>query len=119
MVLLVAFSMVGCSKAEVASTNVSKEADAFRVKRRIIFYNSIQDVYILQMVGNCSITVTESGKMLEVICKTGEKSYQKHFLGLSDNVTYTVEQLGFSEVSSYQYEIIFRPSVIIPIIEVD
>ena len=114
----VLIGLVACSDASVASQNVSKEADQFRVKRRIVFYNSIADVYILEMVGNCSIEVTEEGKMLEVICKIGEDKYQKHFLGLSDNVTYTVEQLDYSEVSKYQYEIVFKPSVIIPKIEV-
>lgn len=30
---------------------------------------------------------------LEVTCKTGDGEYKKHYLGISDNVTYFVEQL--------------------------
>lgn len=116
LVVLVSVMVVGCSDADVASSNVSKEAEQFRVKRRIVFYNSIQDTYILSIIGNCSIELTDEYNMLEVICKIGEDKYQKHFLGLSDNVTYSVEQLDYSEVSKYHYEIIFKPSVIVPII---
>ena len=119
LVCLMLMGLAACSNADVASENVSKEAEKFMVKRRIVFYNSILDVYILEMTGNCSIEITDTGRTLEVICKVGEKKYQKHFLGLSDNVTYTVEQLDYSEVSKYQYEIVFKPSVIIPKIEVD
>lgn len=116
LVILISVVVVGCSDADVASINVSKEAEQFRVKRRIVFYNSIQDTYILSIIGNCSIELTDGYNMLEVICKVGDDKYQKHFLGLSDNVTYSVEQLDYSEVSKYQYEIIFKPSVIVPII---
>lgn len=115
MVLMVS-TLTGCfSDSFVASNNISKEADQFKVRRRIVFYNSIQDVYILEMTGNCSIEVDEIDMMLEVTCKIGEDKYQKHFLGLSDNVTYTVEQLEYSNVSEYKYEIIFKPESIIPI----
>jgi hypothetical protein len=70
----------------------------------------------LSIVGNCSIELTDEYNMLEVICKVGEDKYQKHFLGLSDNVTYSVEQLDYSEVSKYHYEIVFKPTIIIPIV---
>ncbi len=118
--LLVAFfillTIVGCARdSEVVSHNISKDADSFKVRRRIVFYNSIQDKYILEMVGNCSINVDVSEQMLEVTCKLGEEKYQKHFLGLSDNVTYTVEQLEWIEVDKYKYEIVFKPDSIIPI----
>ena len=116
LAIAIAFGLVSCSDADVASSNVSKEAEQFRVKRRIVFYNSIQDTYILSIVGNCSIELTDEYNMLEVICKVGEDKYQKHFLGLSDNVTYSVEQLDYSEVSKYHYEIVFKPTIIIPIV---
>lgn len=116
LALVTILGLSACSDAEVASRNVSKEAEQFRVRRRIVFYNSLQDVYILQIEGNCSIELTDEYHMLEVICKIGKNIFQKHFLGLSDNVTYSVEQLDFSEVSQYRYEIIFKPEVIVPLI---
>ena len=109
-------TFAGCSDAEVISNNISKQADLFNVYRRIVFYNSIQDVYILVIEGFCSIEVDGKDNQLEVTVKIGEKEYQKHFLGLSDNVTYTVEQLESINVSPYHYSIIFKPDVIVPII---
>ena len=115
IIMTLLFGMVGCRDADVVSHNLSKEADQFRVRRRIVFYNSIQDVYLLEMIGNCSINVDVAEEMLEVTCKIGDDKYQKHFLGLSDNVTYTVEQLEWLEVDKYKYEIVFKPDSIVPV----
>jgi len=112
----VSTTLTGCSDAGVVSDNISKQADQFNIYRRIVFYNSIQDVYILVIEGFCSIEVDELDNQLEVTVKIGEKQYQKHYLGLSDNVTYTVEQLVSVDVSPYHYSIIFKPDVIIPVI---
>lgn len=108
---------VGCSTdADIASYNLSKDADMFRINRRVVFYNGITNDYILSVEGRCSIT--DQGNQLELTCKTGANEYKKHFLGLSDNVTYFAEQLDSANVSSYRYKVIFKPVSIIPDIEV-
>lgn len=118
IVLFGLVSLMACTSADIVSQNISKEADHFKVRRRIVFYNSIQDVYILEIQGNCSINVDEAENQLEVTCRIGHDRYQKHFLGLSDNVTYTVEQLETSDVNPYRYLIVFKPESIVPI-EID
>jgi len=106
----------GCSSdARVASHNLSKASDMFEVQRRIVFYNGITSDYILVIEGRCSIE-SSTGK-LAVTCKTGDSEFKKHFLGLSDNVTYFAEQLDSVGVSVYRYKVIFKPSVIIPDID--
>lgn len=106
----------GCFRdATIASHNISKEADQFRVRRRVVFYNAITDTYMFEMVGNLSIHPDMAEQQLEVTVKIGENEYRKHFLGLSDNVTYVVEQLDYSSVSKYKYELIFKPQSIIPV----
>lgn len=116
VVILIAAALTGCSsEASTVSRNISKEADEFRVTRRVVFYNSITDTYILEMVGNMSIHIDNSDRQLEVTAKIGPNQYQKHFLGLSDNVTYTVEQIGTADVNPYKYKIIFKPESIVPI----
>lgn len=116
VLIAIVFVLVGCSrKADVVSHNISKEADEFRVYRRVVFYNSIQDTYILELKGYCSVEVESSDQDLAVTCLVGPDKYQKHFLGLSDNVTWTAEQLDSSNVSAYKYELIFKPESIIPI----
>jgi len=111
---LITLFTVGCrTDSQVASHNLSKAADQFEVARRIVFYNGITDSYILTIEGKCSIS-GGSGEQLAVTCKTGKTSYKKHFLGLSDNVTFFAEQLEGSAVSVYRYRVIFKPESIIP-----
>lgn len=111
--------LTGCSsEADTASYNLSKEADQFRVMRRIVFYNGITDNYILVIEGLCSLGNYDDADELTVTCKDGD-TYKKHFLGLSDNVTFFAEQLDANIVSGHRYKVLFRPSEILPEIEVD
>ncbi|RDW17616.1 hypothetical protein CWR48_13955 [Oceanobacillus arenosus] len=103
-----------CTAADTVSYNISKDSDEFRVIRRVVFYNSLTDTYIMEMVGNISVNIDREN-VIEVIAKIGPDEYQKHYLGLSDNVTYTVEQLSTSDVSEYDYKMIFKPEKIVPI----
>ncbi len=110
---LVALPLAGCSSdADVASQNLSRAADQFEILRRIVFFNGITDTYMLELEGRCSIA--DDGNQLEVTCKTADDAYKKHFLGLSDNVTYFAEQLEGAEVGTYHYRVIFKPEVIVP-----
>jgi len=105
----------GCGKdSDIASKNISKKSDMFEIQRRIIFLNGITDKYIMTITGKCSIRKDNQDNQLEVICKTGKNAYKKHYLGLSDNVTYFVEQMEAKNVSAYHYEVVFKPQVIIP-----
>lgn len=109
------FMVSGCSSdADVASHNLSKAADQFEIERRIVFYNGITGEYILTVEGKCSLGNFDSNGELTVTCKTGPNEYKKHFLGLSDNVTYFAEQLGDASVDEYRYRVIFKPESIIP-----
>jgi len=100
------------SDADVVSENISEAADQFEIERRIVFFNGITDTYLLSIEGRCSIT--DEGNQLEVVCKTAGDEYKKHFLGLSDNVSYFVEQLENANVDADHYRVIFKPEVIIP-----
>ena len=108
----------GCTDADIASENLSKAADMFEIKRRVVFYNGITDSYMLSIEGLCSLGNFDGPNTLSVTCKTGPNSYKKHFLGLSDNVTYFVEQLESENVDTYRYRVIFKPLTIIPDIDV-
>lgn len=106
-----------CNAAETASRNISYESDNFKVMRRIVFVNGITDKYLLSIEGLCSITKDKEDNQLEVTCKTGEDGYKKHFLGISDNVTYFVEQMDASSVDTFHYKVAFRPETILPDID--
>lgn len=110
----IVFMLTGCTSAETVSHNISREADEFKVKRRITFINLRTNDYLFEMIGNCSVQDGTSNE-LEIICRIGEDKYQKHFLRKSEETTYVVEQLEYNDVSRYDYEFIFRPESIIPI----
>lgn len=116
--LAAAALLTGCSDADVASQNLSKAADQFEVNRRVVFYNGITGGYMLTIEGLCSLGNQDKTAQLSITCKTGAAEYKKHFLGLSNNVTYFVEQIDANKVNVYHYRVIFKPSVIIPDIEV-
>lgn len=106
-----------CEDSAVASANISKAAHQFEIYRRVVFYNGITNEYILQIEGFCS--VVNEGNELSVIIKTEKGEFLKHYLGLSDNVTYFAEQMEAKKVSTQHYRVIFKPSVIVPNIDIE
>ncbi len=112
MVLLFA----GCgTQAEIASYNLSQEADNFNVVRQLTVINCIEGDVLFQMTGKFSITVDVPEKQLEVVVEDENGAYQKHFIGLSDNVTYVVEQKNFKDVNQYKYVLNYNPKMWVPI----
>jgi hypothetical protein len=111
--LLLALTLTGCGQtdAKVASHNLSQAAENFELERRIVFYNGITGDYILTIRGKCS--VTSNSNKLSVTCKTSPTTFKKHYLGLSDNVTYFSEQLDAVNVSTYHYKVVFKPQSIL------
>lgn len=107
------------SKADVASENLSKAAEQFEIDRRIVFFNGITDTYLMTIEGRCSIEADGADGQLEVTCLVGDDKYKKHFLGLSDNVSYFVEQIQPAEADVYRYRVLFRPETIVPDIDTD
>ena len=110
--------LIGCNDADVASHNISKAADNFQIHRRIVFYNGITNEYILVVEGRCSLGNYDADGELSVTCKDDTGAFVKHFLGLSDNVTYFAEQLLPAEASTSRYRVVLKPTAIIPDIEI-
>jgi len=120
LALLILGLMTGCDQndAQVASHNLSQDADNFKINRRVVFVNGFTDNYLFLVEGLCSIASGTSSKSITVTCKVGADSYKKHILGLSDNITYFVEQLEPAQVGVYHYKVTFKPSVILPSVEI-
>lgn len=114
LVALSALGVAGCSNdATVASKNLSEAADNFQISRRIVFYNSITDTVMAEIVGFCSLDIG-TPRVAKVTCKTPDDQFEKHYLGLSDNVTYFAVQTNPASVSTFQYRVILKPQSIIP-----
>lgn len=105
------------SDAAAARRDLETAEQNFQVYRRVVFYNEITSDYILSIEGYLAIVVDGDGDLV-VAVKTEDGKYLKHYLGLSDNVTYFSEALAPNSVSTKQYRVIFKPSTIIPSIEI-
>jgi hypothetical protein len=97
---------------------LSYKADNFGVKRRIVFFNGITNDFVLEIIGFCSIYKDNMDNQLEVTCKVSDNNYKKHYFGLSDNTAYFIEQVNSETVSGYRYKINFRPSTVIPDVDI-
>lgn len=110
-----AVSLSACtSDADKASKNLSKAAEQFEVQRKIVGINGITDKVLFEVEGRCSLEQNDLPKTLSVICKHGPDDLRKHFIGLSDNVTFISTQLKGIDVSVYRTRIILKPENLVP-----
>lgn len=115
LVIVLVLALVGCTQAERVSYNLSKEADNFNDIRQLTVINCLQGDVLFQMTGRLSIELDEVENQLEVVVEDENREYKKHFIGLSDNVTYVVEDITTEDVSNYRYTLNFNPSMWIPV----
>ncbi len=114
---LLALTIVGCENAaDVASRNVGTAAANFEVQRRIVFYNVRNGEYLLSIEGLCARE--NKGEEVEITCKTGPNTYKKHFMGLTTEVTYFIEQTESAPANEYRYRVTFNPAQILPDVQV-
>lgn len=107
--------LAGCSSdAQVVNDNITKDADNFKILRRVVFYNGITDKYVLVIEGYCSV---QTGDPMTVTCKIGD-GYKRHYLKQSDNVTWFAEQIDAANVSAKHYKVIFKPESVLPVGEI-
>lgn len=115
--VMTVITLTGCgTEAQRVSYNLSQQADNFNVVRQLTVINCIEGDVLFQMTGKMSITADTADNQLEIIVED-DGTYVKHFVGLSDNVTYVVEDLnlGANDVSKYKYTLNFNPDMWIPV----
>lgn len=108
--------LTGCDQrqADEVSYNLSLKADNFEDIRQITVINCIQGDVLFQMTGKMSIEVDSSDNQLEIVVEVEDGEYKKHYIGLSDNVTYVVEDITGANVDKYSYTLNFNPNMWIP-----
>lgn len=111
-IALTALALTGCeSDADKTSRNLSTAAEQFEIQRSIVGINGITDTVLFEVEGRCSI---ERDGDLVVTCKHGPDDYRKHYVGLSDNVTFIATQMEGVDVDAYRTRIIIKPENIVP-----
>lgn len=108
-------TITACTEAERVSYNISKDADNFNQIRQLTVINCIKGDILFQMTGKMSITADVGENQLEIIVEDEYGRYKKHFVGLSDNVTYVVEDITSDTTDKYQYQLNFNPNMWIPV----
>ena len=114
LLIVLAISVVGCSQADRASYNISKEADNFNVTRRLAVINARTDKPVFELIGNFSLS-NNSTNELEVTVEVERGVYKKHFVYLNEWTIYVVEDVSGAYVSPYHYEVNFLPEMIVPV----
>lgn len=108
--------VAGCSSdADKVNKNIGKACEQFECQRKIVGINGITDKVLLEVEGRCSLEQNGSlPRNLEVICKQGPNNYKKHFIGLSDNVTWISTQVEGLDADEYRTRIILKPQNLVP-----
>lgn len=115
VVLLLTIALTGCStEADRVSYNLSQQADNFNDIRQVTVINCLQGDVLFQMTGKMSITADTEDNQLEIVVEDENGEYKKHFIGLSDNVTYVVEDVTSKDVNQYKYTLNFNHEMWLP-----
>lgn len=114
---LSALALAGCGTkdADVVSKNIATAADNFEINRRIVFINNVTGNPIQVIEGWCNAEIEET--RITTTCKV-PGGYHKHIAGRNATTTFSVQQLDAAGVSKDHYRVTFKPSVVIPDIEV-
>lgn len=114
-VVAAALLMVSCSKADRVSHNLSREADEMNITRKVTVINGITNQTIFQATGQMSIEYVEERKQLNIIAMDDNGNYKKHIIGISDNVSYVVEDVTGMKGIDTKYRMYFNPNMILPV----
>ena len=113
LAMMMGILLCGCREADRVSYNISLEADNFNTIRQITVINCIKGDVLFQMTGKMSIVADTTDNQLEVTVEDEYGRYKKHFIGLSDNVTYVVEDVtDTNSIEKYKYTLNFNPNML-------
>lgn len=115
IIVFSAVLMISCSKADRVSHNLSREADELNITRRVTVINGITNQIIFQATGQMSIEYVEERKQLNIIALGENGEYKKHIVGISDNVSYMVEDITGMKGVDTKYRLYFNPDMVVPI----
>lgn len=111
MMVCMVVALCSCRQSEIVSYNLSKEADAFNVTRRLAVLNARSDSPLFELVGNFSLS-NNGVNELEITVEIAPGQYRKHFVYLNEWTLYVVEDVSGAYVSPYHYEVNFIPETL-------
>lgn len=103
-------AMTGCSEADRANYNMSKQADYFDCERKITVYNARTDKIILEAEGYMSISNNSNNELVCTV-KTGDNEYKMNYIYLNDYTMYVVEDISGTHTDPYHYKLYFHTEI--------
>lgn len=116
MIMTVALLLCGCSEADKANANISKQADYFESERKITVYNARTDKVIMEAEGYMSISNNSNNELVCTV-KIGPDTYRKNYIYLNDYTMYVVEDITGTHTDPYHYKLYFHTDIL-PSVEV-
>ncbi len=114
VVVILMFAMVvamtGCSEADRANYNMSKQADYFDCERKITVYNARTDKIILEAEGYMSISNNSNNELVCTV-KTGDNEYKMNYIYLNEYTMYVVEDISGTHTDPYHYKLYFHTEI--------
>ena len=116
LALAASILLCGCSEADKANVNISKQADYFESERKITVYNARTDKIIMEAEGYMSIS---NNGHSELVCtmRIGPGQYKMNYIYLNDYTMYVVEDITGTHTDPYHYKLYFHTDVL-PSVEV-
>ena len=104
------------SEYAVTVNKLEMKEGNFETYRRVVFYNVRLGETVFTCEGYCHVQVDPDGD-IELVVKTGEDEYLRHYLGQKQDITYFSEQLKPVKESDYRYKIVWNPKIWLPELE--
>ncbi len=103
-------AMTGCSEADRANYNMSKQADYFDCERKITVYNARTDKIILEAEGYMSISNNSNNELVCTV-KTGDNEYKMNYIYINEYTMYVVEDISGTHTDPYHYKLYFHTEI--------
>ena len=110
LMLVMVVAMTGCSEADRANYNMSKQADYFDCERKITVYNARTDKIILEAEVYMSISNNSNNELVFTV-KTGDNEYKMNYIYLNDYTMYVVEDISGTHTDPYHYKLYFHTEI--------
>lgn len=110
LMLAMVVAMTGCSEADRANYNMSKQADYFDCERKITVYNARTDKIILEAEGYMSISNNGNNELVCTV-KTGNNEYKMNYIYLNEYTMYVVEDISGTHTDPYHYKLYFHTEI--------
>lgn len=96
-VIIMCLSLTGClSEAERINQEISENADSFNIMREITVVNTRTDTVLFNVSGIMSISNNGHNELVLTI-KENDETYSKHYIYLSADTAYVVEDITHSD----------------------